>query len=72
MIGRLRTIGAFWYGFAIGDDWRVAVGVVAALALTAALSRTTHAPAWPLIVIAVTALLAASVYRAARDRLTHR
>lgn len=66
MIGRLRTIGAFWYGFIIGDDWRVAVGVVATLALTAALSRTTHAPAWPLIVIAVIALLAATTRRAAR------
>ena len=34
---RLRSIGAFWYDFVVGDDWRVAVAVVAALALTAVL-----------------------------------
>ena len=28
---RLRSIGAFWYDFVVGDDWRVAVVVVAAL-----------------------------------------
>ena len=33
---RLKSIGAFWYDFVVGDDWRVAVVVVAALALTAA------------------------------------
>jgi len=68
VIRRLRTFGAFWYGFVIGDDWRLAVGVAVTLALTAVLSRTTHAPAWPLIVVAVIALLAASIRRAARRR----
>ena len=31
---RLRAFGAFWYDFVIGDDWRVAVVVVVALAAT--------------------------------------
>lgn len=68
MIARLRAFGAFWYGFVIGDDWRVAVGVVVTLALTYALSVTTHAPAWPLIVVAVAALLALSVRGVSRRR----
>ena len=32
LVRRLRSIGAFWYDFVVGDDWRVAVVVVAALA----------------------------------------
>ena len=36
MIGRLRMFLLLWYDFVVGDDWRVAVGVVAALAATAA------------------------------------
>ena len=34
---RLKSIGAFWYDFVIGDDWRGAAVVVAALALTSLL-----------------------------------
>jgi len=30
----------FWYDFIVGDDWRVAVGVVLALALGASLVAT--------------------------------
>jgi len=33
MIPRLKAFFAFWYDFVVGDDWRVAVGVVIALAL---------------------------------------
>jgi hypothetical protein len=29
----VRSFARFWYDFIIGDDWRVAAGVVAALAL---------------------------------------
>jgi hypothetical protein len=45
VIGKLRAFGAFWYDFIVGDDWQVAAGVVAALALTFGLSRA-GAPAW--------------------------
>ena len=41
MISRLRAFGAFLYDFVIGDDWRVAVGVVVALAITYWLSHAT-------------------------------
>ena len=30
----LKGFGQFWYDFIIGDDWKIAVAVVAALALT--------------------------------------
>lgn len=31
----LRAIGAFWYDFLIGDDWKIAAMVVAVLAVGA-------------------------------------
>lgn len=64
MIGRLRAFGAFWYGFIVGDDWRVAVGVTVALALTAVVSAASGAPSWPIVIIAVVVLLAGSIHRA--------
>ncbi|MGH9095452.1 MAG: hypothetical protein ACRDXE_09860 [Acidimicrobiales bacterium] len=62
---RLRAFGAFWYDFVIGDDWRVAVGVVLALAATYGISRVTSV-SWWLLPVVVVVLLAASVRRAAR------
>jgi hypothetical protein len=29
----LKSFGAFWYDFIIGDDWKIAVSVVLALAV---------------------------------------
>jgi hypothetical protein len=65
MIGKLRAFGAFWYDFIIGDDWQIAVGVVAALGLTFGLSRA-GAPAWLIVPIAVAVLLPHSLYRGTR------
>ena len=36
----LKAFGQFWYDFIIGDDWKIAVAVVAALGLTLAASGT--------------------------------
>ena len=33
----IRAFGQFWYDFIIGDDWKIAVAVVSALAVLAAL-----------------------------------
>ena len=66
MIRGIRSFGAFWYGFIVGDDWRVAVGVFLALAITFSLSRTTTAPTWWIIVVAVAGLLAYSIRRVAK------
>lgn len=42
----LRRFLAFWYDFVIGDDWRVAVAVVSALALTWLVHRSGTAAWW--------------------------
>lgn len=63
---RVRAFFAFWYDFVVGDDWRVALGVVLALGLTFVLTRTTTIPTWWLVPVAVVILLPVSIYRAAR------
>jgi hypothetical protein len=63
---RLKAFGLFWYDFVVGDDWRIAVGLVAALGLTAILVSLSIS-AWWLLPVAVIALLAESVLRAARS-----
>lgn len=67
VFSRLRAFGMFWYDFVIGDDWRVAIGVVVAFAVTYAVSRTS-VPAWWLVPLAVAVLLPFSLWRAVRPR----
>jgi hypothetical protein len=67
VVRRIKAFGAFWYDFIIGDDWLVAAGVVIALALTYALSRTT-VPAWWLLPLSLAVLLPVSLWRGARKR----
>ena len=62
----LRRFGTFWWDFVVGDDWRVAVGVVVALGVTAAVAAT-GAPAWWLLPLAVALLLYVSLRTAARE-----
>lgn len=64
-MARLRSFAAFWYDFVVGDDWRVAVGVVLALAVTYGVSRTS-VPAWWIVPAAVAVLLPVSLLRATR------
>jgi len=68
VIRRLRAFAAFWYDFVIGDDWRVALGVAVALAVTWALSRATRAPTWWVAPVAVIVLLPLSIHLATRRR----
>ena len=65
---RLRATAQFLWEFVIGDDWRIAAGVVAGLGLTALVSHTSIS-AWWILPVAVAALLTGSVWRVAR---THR
>lgn len=66
-VGRwLRGFAAFWWDFVVGDDWRVAVGVVLALAATAALV-VAGLPAWWCTPAVVLVVLAYSVRRGVRD-----
>lgn len=64
-MARLRSFAAFWYDFVVGDDWRVAVGVVLALAVTYGVSLT-GVPAWWIVPAAVAVLLPVSLLRATR------
>ena len=61
---RARAFGEFAWEFVVGDDWRIAVGVVLALALTALIADTSMA-AWWVLPIAVAMVLAGSVLKAA-------
>jgi hypothetical protein len=64
----LRSFGAFWYDFVIGDDWHVAAIVVAALALTALLVHVAGVNAWWLLPLCVFVALAWSLHRATAGR----
>ncbi len=65
---RVKAFALFWFDFIIGDDWRVAVGVVLALALTYGLSHATSMPTWWLLPVVVVVLLPVSIHRAIRGR----
>jgi hypothetical protein len=65
VVAALRGFGAFWWDFIVGDDWRIAAGVILAFAATAAVA-TTSVPAWWLLPLAVVALLGESLWRATR------
>jgi hypothetical protein len=58
---QLRAFLRFWYDFIVGDDWRVALAVVAALALTYALSAK-GLPTWPVLPSTVAVLLPLSLW----------
>jgi membrane protein implicated in regulation of membrane protease activity len=62
----MRSVVAFlrfWYDFIVGDDWLIAVGIVAAIALTALIADQ-GLDAWWVMPPAVIALLAGSLRRA--------
>ena len=71
MTNRLKAVARFCYDFVVGDDWRVAVAVITALALTHAVS-TTSAPAWPILPAIVAMVLALTLWRVARRRSPNR
>ncbi len=64
-MSRLEALLRFIWEFVVGDDWRIAAGVVVTLAVTAVVAGTGVA-AWWILPVAVAGLLAASVWRAAR------
>jgi hypothetical protein len=63
----LATFGRFWYDFIIGDDWRLALGVVASI--TAVYIAAHHgADWWWFLPVAVAGLLTISLTHATRPR----
>jgi hypothetical protein len=64
-VSRLRAFGAFWWDFVVGDDWRIAAGVIVGLAATAGLAAAGIA-AWWLLPPVVALVLVLSPRRATR------
>jgi hypothetical protein len=66
-VNRIKAFAGFWYDFIVGDDWRVAVAVIVALAITFGVARTAI-PAWWVLPATVAILLPLSLWRVARSR----
>jgi hypothetical protein len=66
-MSRIHAFLHFLWDFVVGDDWRIAAGVVVALALTALIADTSVA-AWWVLPVAVAVVLGTSVWRAAGSR----
>lgn len=65
-MGFIRSFLYFWYDFVVGDDWTVAVGVVAALVIGAVLTRI-GVSAWWWMPLVVALVLSFSLVRATRS-----
>ncbi len=61
----LRSFGSFWYDFIVGDDWRGAAVVAAALVATALLVHLAKINVWWLMPVCILAALGWSLRRAA-------
>ena len=61
----MRAVALGLWEFVVGDDWRVALGIVAMLAATAALAEA-GVPAWWLSPVATLLILWRAVKRAQR------
>ena len=66
-MNHIRSFGAFWWNFIVGDDWRLAAGVAGALGLSALLAHH-GVVAWWVLPPSVALVLAASLRRATRGR----
>lgn len=66
MLNWIRGFFAFWYDFIVGDDWTVAVGVVAALVIIGLLVAFGGVTLWWLMPLAVALLLWGSLMRVTR------
>ncbi len=65
-MSRIQSLLGFIWDFVVGDDWRIALGVVAGLGITA-LVTDTSVSAWWILPVGVAGVLGLSVWRAARS-----
>jgi hypothetical protein len=66
LLDAAKRFGLFWYGFVVGDDWTIAVGVVASLGASYGLLEAESVASWWLLPLGAVAVLALSVRRANR------
>lgn len=64
-MSRLEAAGRAVWDFVVGDDWRIAAGVILALGVTAVVAGAAVA-AWWILPLATVLMLAVSVWRASR------
>ena len=64
----LRSFGAFWYDFIVGDDWRGAAVIAAALIVTGVLVHLAGLNIWWLLPACAYAALGWSLRRATAGR----
>ncbi len=64
-MSRLELVARGAWEFVVGDDWRIALGVVVALAVTSVAADAT-ASVWWIMPLATGLLLFRSVWRASR------
>jgi hypothetical protein len=67
----LRSFAHFWWGFIVGDDWRVAAGVAVALVVTYLLVHD-GVNAWWLLPAGVALVLVESLRRTVRPERQQR
>ena len=60
-MNRIKEFGIFWYDFLIGDDWKIAFGVLAGLGLSALLVHLVNPSVWWLLPLVVIGTLAVSL-----------
>lgn len=64
----VKRFGVFWYHFIVGEDWRIAAGVVFGLSITGFMVHTFQVQAWWLLPILVVSMLTISLWHTTRRR----
>ena len=65
LIAGVIAFAAFWVDFIVGDDWRIAAGIVLSFILTATI--TYSALTWTIVPLFVALFLSYSLYRASKS-----
>ena len=69
------SFGRFWWDFIVGDEWRIAAGVVASLTVGAVLVAETDVPdtlVSVLVALAIISVVAVSITGPAREARSNR
>ncbi len=64
----IRNFILFWYHFVIGDDWRIAVGVIVGLLITAYLVHIVHINIWWFLPLIIVTMFSLSLWFASRHK----